>query len=853
MPGNPPARLTSALRSAIAAHLRWVCRVSSTKPLRVLLVSFLFLLLASLSLLNTRFESDVFKLFPSRQGPLRLLLDTLEWSGNAQEAYFLLEGETEPLLREGESFASRLKALRVAGAPAFTKVAYRMFDPGEVAAFADVIGYATARPQLFLAPERTPEYAARLQPQSMDSSLKRAQTELASQAGIALRDLIARDPLYLRDLILPRLRQGTQSLDLDPNSPYFLSRDGRVLIIVAQTARPVQDMEFARKLAAAINETRQGYSVKISCTGAHLSAVIDEATMKKDMLACIVSSLFVVLGLFYFTYRRVLPTLLIPLILLWSVALALGTAGLLLPSVHIISFAFMSLIIGLGTDYSIHIYDRYYSERSAGRGVAEALELAMVDTGQGVFTAALTTAIPFFALMISEVRALSELGLLVGLGVIFAMYATLFFLPALLVFSAGRFRPAAWQPLPGFGLAALWNLSRRTPRLTAFLSLLLIACLAGAGFFIRFEGELKNLQPKRSEAFLTQEKIVKHLSISPKQTLLAVDGADLDAVLARGAKVEALLRDYRTRGELTAYSSLGQVLNDQAAQQEVLEKLAAELSGSVPEVELRHALERNGFAPGQFQDALHALASLPDARPIAYSEALARLTASPLRGVVDRHLMKGEGRYHELFYLYYREAEFKQQLFLQDLARIDPAARATSEDLVSRQLAGSVLISFTWGFVLGGAIVLFLLVVHFRTVAGLFYSLYPVLGGVIAMLGMMALTGMRVNFMNAMVLVTILGMGSDYGLHLAHRVNAGQEEDRRRQFVQAGRAVLLSALTTIAGFGSLAFSDYGALASIGSATNYGVGATAILALASLPAFMALWGGHTTLSTEKRDA
>ena len=158
---------------------------------------------------------------------------------------------------------------------------------------------------------------------------------------------------------------------------------------------------------------------------------------------------------------------------------------------------------------------------------------------------------------------------------------------------------------------------------------------------------------------------------------------------------------------------------------------------------------------------------------------------------------------------------------------------------MSHQLAVSVRRSFVWGFVLGGAVVLFLLVAHFRTVAGLVYSLYPVIGGVIAMLGMMALTGMRINFMNAMVLVTILGMGSDYGLHLAHRVSASGEAARCRQFEQAGRAVLLSALTTIAGFGSLAFSDYGALASIGSATNYGVGATALLALASLPAFMAL--------------
>jgi len=838
MPENPPAQPVSATGAAITAHLRWIYRITTTRPLCVLLVSFLCLTLAGLSICNTRFESDVFKLFPSQRGALRLFLDTLDWSGNAQEAYFLLEGEPEPLLREAEAFAARLKSLKVAGSPAFTKVAYRIFDPDQAVSFADFIGYAVPRPQLFLTPEKVPDYLARLQPPQMDDSLRRAQTELASQAGMALRDIIARDPLYLRDLIIPRLKAGSQGLDLDPNSPYFLSRDRRVLIIIAQTARPVQDMEYGRQLAAGINDARRGFTVKISCTGAHLSAVIDEATMKHDIQGCILSSLFVVLGLFYFTYRRVLPTLLIPLILLFGVALALGTAGLVLPSIHIISFAFMALIIGLGTDYSIHIYDRYYSERAAGRSVTEALEFAVVHTGYGIFTAALTTALPFLALMVSDVRALFELGLLVGLGVIFSMYATFFFLPPLLIYSERRFPTAYWRPLPGFGLAGLWTWTRRSPRATAAGSLLLIAGLAVASCFIGFEGDLKNLQPRRSEAFLTQEKIVKHLSLSPKQLLVAVEGKGLDDVLSRGARVGELVEGYRRRGELSAYSSLGQVLNGQSRQQEVLGVLSAGIGKSDPGADLRRALERNGFAPEAFQPALDGLEKLPKARPVANSEAVARLAASPLRGVVDRHLMQGGGRYHLLFYLYYKGAEFNQQHFLEDLARVDPTARATSEDLVSHQLASSVRKSFVWGFVLGGVGVLFLLLAHFKSLAGLVYSLYPVFGGVIAMLGMMALTGMRINFMNAMVLVTILGMGSDYGLHLAYRVCAEDEDAKGRQFVQAGRAVLLSALTTIAGFGSLAFSDYGALASIGSATNYGVGATALLALASLPAFMA---------------
>jgi len=99
---------------------------------------------------------------------------------------------------------------------------------------------------------------------------------------------------------------------------------------------------------------------------------------------------------------------------------------------------------------------------------------------------------------------------------------------------------------------------------------------------------------------------------------------------------------------------------------------------------------------------------------------------------------------------------------------------------------------------------------------------------------------MKLNFMNAMVLVTILGMGSDFGLYVRFRVRDIDPVVREAQFIQIGRSVLLSAMTTIVGFGSLAFTDYGAMSSIGWATNLGVGFTTLFSLVTLPALMALY-------------
>ncbi|MBC7904266.1 MAG: MMPL family transporter, partial [Gemmatimonadaceae bacterium] len=449
-------------------------------------------------------------------------------------------------------------------------------------------------------------------------------------------------------------------------------------------------------------------------------------------------------------------------------------------------------------------------------------------------TAATTTAFPFLALYLSDVRALSELGLLVGLGVIFSLYATLFFLPPLLIFMERRF-PAEYRPIPSLGLWRLWRFATRRSGIVIALSMVTILVLGVMAFSITFDGELKNLQPRHSEAFLAQEKIEKHLSLAPKQLLVALEGADLQQVLERTAKVEEVAGRLQQQGRIAAWSSLGRIINSPTHQAAVMERLRVEFQGRNLADQLTAGLERNGFSREPFEKYIAAAGNM--ARPVAVSsaEALAGLSASPLKGLLERHLVKNASGYHALVYLHYKGADFDRQGFQDELAAIDPTARISSVDLISDQLSAAVKKSFAWGFALGGLVVLFMLVAHFESLSGVFYAMFPVVAGALAMLGIMAVSGMGLNFMNAMVLVTIVGMGSDYGLHIRHRIAVTDPLQQELHFVQSSRAVLLSALTTIAGFGSLALADYPALASIGWATNFGIGFTAIFAMVTLPA------------------
>jgi predicted RND superfamily exporter protein len=837
-------RIIAAGNALTRRHLEWIFRTATTRPLTIICLFAGAVALSAASISSLHFETDIFRLFPSRQPALRLLLDSLEWTGSANDAYFLLEGNPQSLPAEAGRFAGRLGQARIDGQPAFKRITWRIYDESQAESFKELIAYAVIHPQLFITPEDLPRYVARFAPDQSAAALQRLRVSLAGQIGGFAGGLAAVDPLSLRDLILPRLKAGGQALDLDPASPYFISRNGAVLIMIAEPARPVQDMAFARKLVAAINECRRGSPVSISCAGAHISAVLDEAAMKSNVLVSVVISLLVVLGIFFIAYRRLLPTLLIPLILACGVLFALGTAGLFLSSIHIISFAFTALITGIGTDYSIHIYDRFHSERVAGKTSREALELAMLDTGLGVFTAAFTTAIPFLALMVSDVRALHELGLLVGLGVIYSLYATLFFLPPLLLFMERRF-PIVYRPIPGLGLSGVWRAVQLHPAAVAAGSLLLTAGLCWAAFSISFDGELKNLQPRHSEAFLAQEKIEKNLSIAPKQIVVALEGRDLTDVLQRVSRLDVLAASLRTRGQIVAWSSIGSMINGQKTQLEISYRLRERFSDAHLGKSIRVALDRQGFAVEQFQPFLDGVGRLRRAVPVSPEEAVARLSVSPLKGVVDRLLIKTADGYHALAYLHYSGSSLDPAAFQTALAAIDPTARMTGIDLISSQLKDAVRNSFTGAFLLGGVLVLFFLLVHFSTMpSGVFYSLFPVVAASGCMLGTMALIGMGLNFMNAMVLVTIMGMGSDFGLYIRFRVIAETPGERERQYVQIGRSVLLSAMATVVGFGSLAFTDYGAMSSIGWATNLGVGFLTFFSLATLPAVMCLTNRKT---------
>ncbi|MDP7052219.1 MAG: MMPL family transporter, partial [Verrucomicrobiota bacterium] len=105
----------------------------------------------------------------------------------------------------------------------------------------------------------------------------------------------------------------------------------------------------------------------------------------------------------------------------------------------------------------------------------------------------------------------------------------------------------------------------------------------------------------------------------------------------------------------------------------------------------------------------------------------------------------------------------------------------------------------------------------------------------------MAIVGMPFNPANVMTLPLVIGVGVTSGVHILNRF--AEEQSPAILGRSTGKAILVSALTTVAGFGSLMIADHRGIESLGFVMALGTGTCMMAALVFLPALLTLLVGR----------
>ena len=129
----------------------------------------------------------------------------------------------------------------------------------------------------------------------------------------------------------------------------------------------------------------------------------------------------------------------------------------------------------------------------------------------------------------------------------------------------------------------------------------------------------------------------------------------------------------------------------------------------------------------------------------------------------------------------------------------------------------------------------------------------PTLCSVWITLGMIGLTDYEVTMTVIIVGPIVLALGVSYGLHITNRYAESKGSPREKMaeaLSSTGRAVLLSALTTIIGFISLTLVPMKPIATIGWALSGGIVVVYIMTMLMVPnlTMMSVSYTHLTLPT-----
>jgi hypothetical protein len=162
---------------------------------------------------------------------------------------------------------------------------------------------------------------------------------------------------------------------------------------------------------------------------------------------------------------------------------------------------------------------------------------------------------------------------------------------------------------------------------------------------------------------------------------------------------------------------------------------------------------------------------------------------------------------------------------------------------VSSASAGLLSADFVRITLLAFLSIALLVILHMRRLWLISVVLLPVGCGALWAAGFVALCGFKLNFMTICVLPMLLATSSDYGIYLVHRFTFHGRSDMQDAMQVSGLGVILSALTTLEGFGTLALSVNRGIASVGLISLVGISACLLAALFTLPATLQLWSAQ----------
>jgi hydrophobe/amphiphile efflux-3 (HAE3) family protein len=513
------------------------------------------------------------------------------------------------------------------------------------------------------------------------------------------------------------------------------------------------------------------------------------ASIRQDLRRLLPLGLVFMLIFLFLCFRQMRGVVLPFLVVVLSIAFSLGLIPLLGWKFQVITILLPVMLIAIANDYGIHLIAKY-QEYNTPENRFTSQELAQkifVSLSRPVLLTGLTTIAGMLCLLGHIIIPARQLSVLAALGILFALVASLFFIPAVISLLP---QPKPLSQVPGKGtrrrllerlLAFFGRVVPAYPRtVIAVASVLALAFSAGI-LSVEIDTDPNHYYPEDHPVAQAADLINRSLG-GAQNVSLVFQGDIKDPRLMNKIDI--------TERQLTGVPDVGNTTSVARVMRQMSRALHS------PEERNYDRIPDTRNAVAQYFE-LYAMSGDPEdfekLVDFPYEHALltARLQTSSTKKL-DRFLER-----------------------IRIMVADDPDVRLVGGfGTILAEIARSVVRGQFLSLTLALLVVGFLLMLLFRSMAAGVIAAVPLALSVTVLFGLMGVFGIELNVTTAMLSSIMIGVGVDYTIHFLWRY---REERRRglapdtavhKTLTTTGRGIVFNAFSVVIGFAVLMTSGF---------------------------------------------
>ncbi|MBT4899494.1 MAG: MMPL family transporter [Nitrospina sp.] len=614
-------------------------------------------------------------------------------------------------------------------------------------------------------------------------------------------------------------------------NPYHKGKRKKNYYIFVKPKGTVTDTDFTeqyiRLVQEAIDQTELEQDIPdlvINLTGSLVVRLEENQFIESDLkkaavLAALLASCII---LFYTRSWFSIPLIIFPLLL--SLTYTFALTRLLIGHLNVISGFLVAILMGLGIDYGIHLYIRFKQELLKGKTIADAAELVVTQVGRSGLIAMLTTISVFSILSFSDFPGFSEFGKIATLGIICAFLSYYFIFPAQALF----YDKIHWlrKPRPRLFTFKISNLYSTTPYFLSTLFLLLMVAslflLPGISFEYDFQ-KLKGESPASEYETVATDDF--GFAFSPT-LILTPEKEDLFEIHTALEKIKRRSGDQTIIG--TKYSLNMFSREEYESKKDVITRIRKLVYDNMDIIKFSLGNDRyenfkklvnvEPFDEKQIPDNLKKKLRAEDDYLV--------LLLSP----ADKNFFRVENIYQ----LKKEVVELKRMMAEENIK-----VSVLNENLIAAEILDWVKEKGPTAMGIAFALVFLILVVDLCSIRLAVITFLPLFTGLALTGALMSVFNVKLNFINIVMLPSIVGIMIDHCIYLSHHILDYSKGASLKSLQETGSAIILSALTSLAGYTSLNIAHHDGIKSIATVVELGIITCTLCALFMLPALFEL--------------